>query len=312
VEISNGRVEVICPGTSNQGRPIWEAIAGNGDTPVIIHAEQHADEVLLTEGVLAALYHLATSDSEAVRRILENVTLHLFPRMNPDGHVQRTRVNHDPDAPEDDPEADIDQAATGLFTVEGQGWDPNRYHFFDWEESPLYDHMPDQYPENPVPEAQLLVDRSKEIGNEWIVDFHNKESPLTAYPENESVSASTFWPIAEGVPDGAQALSQQLCVSIYEHLESVLDDNIVHVSQYPGGTYEGISRNAHGLAGRGSVLFENAGGTLGDAEYRSRQIFEAALVSLDRTADGSLYDIDPSRAEAEIPADWDLDDQVRY
>lgn len=308
---SDRDVEITCPGTSNEGRPIWEAIIGSGDTAVIVHAEQHPDEVLLAEGVLAGLYHLALSDEEAVETILDNVTLHLFSRLNPDGHVNRTRVNDDPDAPEDDPEADIDEDGTGIFTVEGQGWDSNRYHFFDWEDSPLYQNFPDEYPENPVPETQLLIDRSEEIGNEWILDFHNKGSPLTEYPENESVSASTFWPIAEGVPDEAQELSQQMCVAIYEHLEEVMDEDIVHVSQYPGGTYTGIGRNGHGLAGRGSVLFENAGGTLGDSEYRSRQIFEAMLVVLAKTADGSLYEIDRNRADREIPADWDFEDQVR-
>lgn len=310
-DASDRAVEITCPGTSKQGRPIWEAIIGEGDTPVIVHAEQHPDEVLLTEGVLAGLYHLALSDSAAVEGILDEVTLHLFPRLNPDGHVQRTRVNHDPDAPEDDPDADIDADGTGIFTVEGQGWDSNRYHFFDWEESPLYENFPEEYPENPVPETQLLIDRSEEIDNEWVLDFHNKQSPLTEYPENESVSASTFWPIAEGVPDDAQELSQQMCVAIHEHLEDVMDDDLVHVSQYPGGTYRGIARNGHGLAGRGSVLFENAGGTLGDSEFRSRQIFEAMLVVLDRTADGSLYEIDRERADAEIPSDWDFEDQVR-
>lgn len=311
VAASDRAVEITCPGYSKQGRPIWEAIIGEGDTPVIVHAEQHPDEVLLTEGVLAGLYHLALSDSAAVEEILEEVTLHLFPRLNPDGHVQRTRVNHDPDAPEDDPDADIDEDGTGIFTVEGQGWDSNRYHFFDWEESPLYENFPEEYPENPVPEAQLLIDRSKEIDNEWVLDFHNKQSPLTKYPENESVSASTFWPIAEGVPDDAQEISQQMCVAIYDHLEDVMDENAVHVSQYPGGTYRGIARNGHGLAGRGSVLFENAGGTLGDGEFRSRQIFEAMLIVLSRTADGSLYEIDRERADVEIPADWDFEDQVR-
>jgi hypothetical protein len=310
-DASDRDVEISQPGTSNQGRPIWEAIVGTGDTSVIVHAEQHADEVLITEGVLAGLYHLALNDGERIDRILENVTLHLFPRLNPDGHVQRTRVNHDPDAPEDDSDADIDEDGTGVFTVEGQGWDSNRYHFFDWEESPLYENFPEEYPENPVPETQLLIDRSKEIDNEWILDFHNKESPLTEYPENESVSASTFWPIAEGVPDEAQELSQQMCVAIHEHLEDVMDDDVVHVSQYPGGTYRGIGRNGHGLAGRGSVLFENAGGTLGDAEYRSRQIFEAMMIVLARTGDGSLYEIDRERAEREIPSDWDFDDYVR-
>lgn len=310
-ERSERNVEINCPGTSNEGRPIWEATVGTGDTPVIVHAEQHADEVLLTEGVLAGFHHLALSKSEAVEQITENVTLHLFPRLSPDGHVQRTRVNYDPDAPEDDPDADIDADGTGIFTVEGQGWDPNRYHFFDWEESPLYQNFPEEYPENPVPETQLLIDRSEEIENEWVLDFHNKQSPLTEYPENESVSASTFWPIAEGVPDETQELSQQMCVAIYEHLEEAMDEDIVHVSQYPGGTYTGIARNGHGLAGRGSVLFENAGGTLGDAEYRSRQIFEAMLVVLARTANGSLYEIDRSRADVEIPADWDFEDQVR-
>lgn len=311
-DISDDLVEITCPGLSNQGLPIWEAIIGSGDTSVIIHAEQHPDEVLLTEGVLAALYHLATSDSDEVQQILDNVTLHLFPRLNPDGHIQRTRQNDDPDAPEPDPEDDIDDPDVGFFTVEGVGWDTNRHHFFNWEDSPLFQTFPDEYPENPVSETQLLIDRSIEIDNDWVIDFHNKGSPLTAYPENKSISASTFWPSADGVSDDTRQLSQQLCYSIYEHLEDVLDDDIVHVSQYPGGTYEGIARNGHGVAGRGSVLFENAGGTLGDAEFRSRQIFEASLVCLHRTADGSLYDIDPDLADEEIPADWDFEDSVRY
>lgn len=316
------RVSVTTIGTSNQGRPICSAAVGNGDTDVMAIAQQHGDEYITPEGMLAALKFL-TSDDDRAESLLNEVTVHLVPRVNPDGFVARQRYNVDTDAPERGESAGIFGADAGLFTAPeaGIGWDINRYHWFDWSESNLYQASPDEYPENPVPEARAIDDLIEEVDPHWIIDFHRQgeyvvDPDATFDPENPEaeseeeyppdpddtgagtiVTGSLFWPINEGVSENVQDLSKQVVSTIYDELTEF--DQATY-SRYPGGTYAGIARNAFGLSGRGSVLFELSAGTLGDREFRIRQVFEGLVAAVEATADDSLYEVDPDNVE-ELP-----------
>lgn len=324
-------------GESNQGRPIHSVSIGNPSCPsVMAIGQQHGNEFFMAEGLLAVAQFLTSGDPRATG-ILENRMVHLVPRVNPDGFVVPHRFNVDTDAPADDPESDIFGADTGIFAAEdpGVGWDVNRYNRHDWTEHELYQNYPDEYPENPVPEAVAVHEMMADVDPEWIIDFHRMGSFMVDYetewqgpewaldddepeePEEESDAwvppdpddpgdgfigtGAMLWPLHEDVDPEIREVSQQLVITMRDALIEP-DDELqrVEYARYPGGTYGGIARNGHALAGYGSVLVELAGGTLGDRLFRARQAFEAMLVSVEASADGSLYSVDADRVD-ELP-----------
>lgn len=321
-------VETI--GESNQGRPLYSVTVRDPEcedpTHVMAIASQHGDEIIVDEGMLSALQFLTSGDPRA-ERVLSQVAVHVVPRANPDGFVARQRFNVDTDAPANDPESDIFSADAGIFAAEdeGIGWDINRYNRHDWTEHELYQNFPDEYPENPVPEARALIGMVQDVDPEWIIDFHRQGSYVVDYesefdvedvlepdedeaPEGyppdpddpgagDIVTGSMFWPINPDVEEDVQDLSKRLVYTMYEKLSRY---DRANYTRYPGGTFAGIARNAHALAGHGSVLFELSAGTLGDREFRIRQAFEGLLAAVDATADGSLYDVDPESVD-ELP-----------
>ncbi|ADJ15384.1 M14 family zinc carboxypeptidase [Halalkalicoccus jeotgali] len=323
------RVSVEQIGESNQGRPLYSATVSKREAcpDVMVIAQQHGDEGIMAEGTLAALRFLAGGDRRA-ERILDGVSVHVVPRVNPDGFVARQRYNVDTDAPADDEGSDIFGADNGIFAAseEGIGWDINRYNRHEWTEHELYQNFPEEYPENPVPEARAIIDRVGEVEPDWIADFHrqgeyvvdyesefdleavldedNEEEEATDYPpdpddpgDGDIVTGSIFWPINPDVEEGVRDRSKQVVYTMYDALSELDGTNY---TRYPGGTFGGIARNGHALAGYGSVLFELSAGTLGDREFRIRQVFEAVLASAHATADGSLDDVDPEGVD-ELP-----------
>jgi hypothetical protein len=326
-------VSVTSLGKSTQGRPIWDITVGRGSTNVMAIAQQHGDELIMPEGTLAGVEFLATSDDPAVQQVRDKLTLHLVPRVNPDGFVAQQRYDVDTDAPEREG-ASIFGATIGLFAAGRPfiGWDINRYHWADWTDSDLYQNFPDKYPENPVAEARVLTEAVNEkIDPEWIIDYHRQGEYMVAeeatyYPEypdpsyeekyptiepypdryppdpddpggGNIVTSSVFWPANEDVDEDVRDFSKQLAYVMYDELTT---DSQANVTWYPGGTYPGISRNAHGLQGRGSVLFELAAGTFGSREYRVQHVAESLLAVAKATADGSVHNADPSNV-TDIP-----------
>jgi hypothetical protein len=332
-------------GESNQGRPLYSvAVEKHEHCPTVMAiAKQHGDEWLQSESLLGVVQFLTSGDSRA-ESMLDGVSVYLVPRVNPDGFVARHRFNVDTDAPADDPDSDIFGADTGIFAAsdEGVGWDINRYNRHTWTEHELYENFPDEYPENPVPEAVAVHNAMADVDPLWIIDFHRQgsyvvdyesefdlEEVLTADDDDDTDDAdddddmddeeeeemedyppdpddpgdadintgSVFWPINPDVSDDLVELSQQVVLSMTDHLTQ--DENVIY-TRYPGGDYGGIARNGHALAGYGSVLFELDSATLFDREFRARQTFEAVLAAAGATADGSLYEIDTGRVD-ELP-----------
>lgn len=75
--------------------PIWEAKIGHGDTNVHLITQIHGDEPAGTEAVLLILRHLSDGDTELVHNILDNITLTVIPRVNPDGAMFKTDTDGD-------------------------------------------------------------------------------------------------------------------------------------------------------------------------------------------------------------------------
>lgn len=284
-------------GTTNQGRDIYLVTADAGaDEDVVIITQQHGNEPTGTEAVLINLLSFLGNQGSRAGDILDAVSVHVVPRVNPDGFEAYQRYNVDPDAP-------ARNTGEGFYTAwqEGVGWDINRYHDPEWEDSVLYENHPDEYPENPVPEAVAVQEAVEAIDPLWIADIHNQGTYVDE--NNEMITSSIFWPINPGVAEEPQNLSKQLCWVMYDHVD---DFGYANITQYPGGTYQGIARNGYGLRGYGSVLVEIRGGVQTKSQgYLNRTALEEMTSMLVSTADGSLYDVDPALAETIPTRTWE-------
>jgi hypothetical protein len=291
-QTSKGLVQLEVIGKSNQGRDIYLAKAGNPENPaVMIITQQHGNEPMTTESALKLLKFLSTGSSQAMA-ILDNLYVLVVARVNPDGAELFHRYNDDSTAP-------ARNTSEGFYTswASGVGWDINRYHWVtDWEESTLFQNHPLDYPTNPVPEAQAVIDAFNAYTPEWIADFHHQGTYVT--DDGENITSSILWPRNEDVLDSIVILSKQLCVVIMDHMEKF---GFSVVTDYPGGTYAGIARNGYGLAGAGSILVELKGG-IGQKSGGMiiKHAYEQMMAILNATADGTLGSVDYSRAD-DIP-----------
>ena len=291
---SRGLMNLEVVGRSNQGRDIYLAKIGNpGKTPVMIISQQHGNEVINTEATLQLIQWLYSSPAAA--SIRNNLYVLLMPRVNPDGTENYVRQNYDPSAPPNN-------NSRGIFTggpAGLRGWDINRYHDMVWENSLLYRNFPAVYPTNPVPEALAVNGVTRRFNPIWTIDFHGQGQYLTA--DGRDIKASTLWPTAAAASPAAVTLSKKL-VTVTKQFSDQYP--LALITKYPGGTEEGISRNAYGIYGVGSVLIEIKGGGAYRTEpgYLVRYATDMMRNLLLRTADGSVFNADPNVADT-LPTD---------
>lgn len=89
---ASGMITVRNVGASFEGRPIRLISAGNGVTTVLLWSQMHGDEATATAAIADILnYLIRTKAGETTRELLEAVTIHFLPMLNPDGaaRVQR-------------------------------------------------------------------------------------------------------------------------------------------------------------------------------------------------------------------------------
>ena len=89
---SQGRVQVEVAGYSNQGRPIWSARVGEGDTVVLVQSQIHGNEPHGTIALVNTLRELGNSSARS-QRIREQITFVAIPRLNMDGGEVPRRQN---------------------------------------------------------------------------------------------------------------------------------------------------------------------------------------------------------------------------
>jgi hypothetical protein len=267
---SRGAVDVSEIGRSNQNRPVWSARVGNGPVRIMYVTQQHGNEPLGTPAALKFLESTGVGQSAWQRWLRSRVTVDVIVRANPDGSELNWRYNYDPDA---DPE----------YGEPGKGYDINRYH------------SPDLAPEdNPATEAGLIQRHFAEFDPDIMVDYHMQGRYRDA--RGEEITASVMWPTHPGVATDKVRLAKQVSVVA----QRAMDLAGANVSQYPGGNYEGIARNAYGLRGSGSVLIELS--AMGP-EHDQEQIASAwtSMIAIAQSgASGSLERVDPAWAE-QIP-----------
>jgi predicted deacylase len=289
------------PRTSNTGRAIPVATIGDGPRGIMVIAQQHGDEYVVSEGAVELIRELS-SNSASARAIREAVTVTVVPRVNVDGFdapVQDAFGNTPPWRQNFDP---FCLSGCPAFYEPGRGYDINRYHSY------LLDHPQDDpntptIDQNPVPEAvamRLLFDQRRP---QVVMDLHHQGSYVDA--DGDLITGSTFWPNATGTAaaigrsaEFAQAvkLSKKVVATLVTRLDQY---GFANISRYPGTLPPGIARNAYGLLGAGSVLFELRGDIGAKSNgYITKTAYHAAKSVVEALADGSLFDADTAIADA--------------
>lgn len=92
----NDRMDLRQLGTSaGRNDPIWEAKLGDGDTNIHVINQIHGDEPFGTEALLSIFRRLVDGESRLVDNILDNLSITVIPRANPDGAMYTEDENGD-------------------------------------------------------------------------------------------------------------------------------------------------------------------------------------------------------------------------
>ena len=285
--------------TSNSGRKVPYVVIGHGPTAVMIVAQQHGDEMETSDSAVNLVRTLSNNSMES-RTIRAALKVIVVPRVNVDGFdgkkadgtplTNATGTQIPPWRENWDPRFTVNPLPA--FYARGRGYDINRYHAFRPEcplDNPNYPNITtiagvstcesadlDTKPGssydlrlgNPVPEAKNIRRLNDEYKPVVVLDLHHQG---TRVHDGKMVTASTLYPTAVqtadrllGVDpaarqrfDKGQEMAKRVVVIIAQTLAQY---PYADLSRYPGGTEPGISRNAYGLLGAGSVLLELRGG----------------------------------------------------
>lgn len=316
---TKGTVDVDVAGYSNQGREIYEARVGTGDTVILIQSQIHGNENHGTEALLNLLGHLGGNTAEA-REIRENVTIVAVPRLNVDGGEHDTRQNHMSwdEVVEDFPQLEgVDPAWNYRATV--PGFDVNR----DFNPDLDYVPQPEDFPGNSAdtgwyitPEAQTMRDVYAGLESEfgivdYFVDLHNQwpcyAQEGTGNMSPLSISAKFIEdPTAFGDwPNFDYDASRRANVAVYDALQERGNSGFGHLTLYPQDTnLPGTALGSFALRGSATVLFETSSNTQSDGQKANgkliKQVETGVMGLITAVADGSIDSLDPEDYE-EIP-----------
>ena len=310
---SGGVVDVDVAGYSNQGREIYTARVGEGDTVVFVESQIHGNENHGTEALLDLLRRWggATPEAAALR---EEVTIVAIPRLNVDGGERDTRQNEMSWA---EVVADFPQLAgvqpSWNYNSRVQGFDVNR----DFHPDLDYVPQPEDFPGNSAdtgwyitPEAQTVRDvyrgLEEEFGTvDYFVDLHNQWS---CYATEDLENMSPLSISARFIDDPAEfgswpkfdmEASKRANVAVYEALQQYGQSGYGDLTLYPQDTnLPGTALGSFALRGSAVVLFETSSQTQYDGMKRNgmlRKQIEVGLGGLvDAVADGSIASKDPA------------------
>ena len=91
---ANNAFSVIKVGESIEGRALNLISIGSGKTNVLLWSQMHGNEPTATQAIFDILNFLASDDfQEEKKEILENLTIHFLPMLNPDGAERFQRRN---------------------------------------------------------------------------------------------------------------------------------------------------------------------------------------------------------------------------
>jgi predicted deacylase len=279
------------PLQSNTGRDIPVVTIGDGPTPVMFIANQHGDEFVVSTGMIEIIRAIS-GGSRAAQEIRDALTVTIVPRVNVDG-FDADVVDLDGNTPPWRENFDTSCPAFCEFYDTGRGYDINRYHSY-FESAFDHPYQPGPDTNNPVPEAIAMRLLWDERQPELVVDFHHQGTYVDE--DGRMIKSSVMWPNAEaeaarlGISEEfaeTVTLSKRIVSEMLVNLEQYGHAN---VTRYPSTETPGIARNAYGLLGSGSVLYEARGG-IGQRSrgYIAKEAYIAGMSVLTAAADGSLF-----------------------
>jgi hypothetical protein len=322
---------------SNSGRQIPYVVVGNGPTAVMIIAQQHGDEMETSDSAVNLVRTLSNSsmESKAIRNAL---TVIVVPRVNVDGFdgtnadgtplMGATGTTVPPWRQNWDPRFTVNPLPA--FYQRGRGYDINRYHAFRPEcplDNPNYPNLTtgvvscetqdldtsfpgnpyDLTKGNPVPEAKNIRWLSDKFKPVVVLDMHHQGTPVH---NGKMVTGSTLYPTAAATAtrllavdpnavtrfNAGQTMAKRVVVVVAQTLAQY---PYATLTRYPGGTEPGISRNAYGLLGAGSVLLELRGGIgTKSGGYIQKIGYHASMAIVREMAkDATLAAFDPALAD---------------
>lgn len=279
------------PLKSNTGREIPVVTIGDGPKSVMYIANQHGNEYVVSEGMISLARSISGNSPTAVA-LRDELTVTIVPRVNVDGFdADVTDLSGDttPWRQNYDPRCTV--APCDPFYEVGRGYDMNRYHSYTGN---AYDHpyIAGDDNLNPVPEAIAMRLLWEERKPELVIDFHHQGSYVDE--DGGMITGSTMWPNAEaeaaklGITDefAETVTKSKRAVSVI--LTELEQYGYANITRYPSTSTPGIARNAYGLLGSASVLFELRGGI--DAKsngYIAKTAEVAGMSVLEAVADGS-------------------------
>ena len=293
IEQSSGGVVDVDPAPlqSNLGRDIPVATIGSGPVDVMFIANQHGDEYVVSEGMLSIVRTLS-GNSQQAKQIRDALTVTIVPRVNVDGFdgdVVDTRGRTTPWRQNWDPTC----VAFCEFYQAGRGYDINRYHSYS---ASAYDHpyKPGADADNPVPEAIAMRLLWDERQPSVVVDFHHQGSYVD--DDGRLITGSIMWPNATEEAESlgiADEFAETITMSkraVSVMLTSLEQYGYANITRYPSTSTPGIARNAYGLLGSTSVLFEVRGGIGAKSNgYLAKHAEVSGMAVLTSAADGSLW-----------------------
>lgn len=319
------------PWTTNTLRSVPYVVIGTGPTAALIIAQQHGDEMETSDSAVALIRTLV-NNSAGSKLIRDRLTVIVVPRVNVDGFdgevTNATGTQTPPWRENYDPRFTVNPLPA--FYARGRGYDINRYHPFrpecpldnpnfpnittgvvSCETQDVDSHGPygiaDLARGNPVPEAKNIRWLNDQFSPVVALDMHHQG---TRVHDGKMVTGSTLWPTATATATRLLAVDANAVtrfnqgVDMAKRVVVIIAQTLAQypyadLSRYPGGTEPGISRNAYGLLGSGSVLLELRGGIgTKSGGYIQKIGYHASMAIVEELAkNATLSHVDPSLAE---------------
>jgi len=289
------------------GRLIPYVTIGNGPRKLMVVAQHHGDEPISSNGMISLIRALSSNAKEA-KFIRNELTVIVMPRVNIDGFD--ATLTGEPWRYNVDPNVCPSPTPCPPFYSRGRGYDTNRYNPYLTDYPEDNPNTPGADGDNPVPEALNIRAVYDAAGGadavEVMLDLHGQGTPLDA--NRDMVFSSTLWPTATPTADAIGVRPEfDAAAELSKRVISVAlmaRDKIAHAntSRYVGGPEPGINRNAYGLLGSASVLFEHRVVGQKAAGYMANISFRTVMAIVEALADGSLYTTSTERAEALVVA----------
>jgi hypothetical protein len=289
---------------------------------VLIEAQIHGGEPLGAEACLAVIKQLAGSGNPDIDEILENLTIWIIPRLNPegatyerDGELVQRRRNLQDWTPtewgllEDSPAPWYHRRAT---ETRAPGYDINRdsHPDLDFVLGPDSDHLPPGQSSLPgffvTPEARMVRDAYKELEPDVFIDLHHRGTNLISEEDN---SMCTLQILAQVVDLGREDypldpadldFSKQINAYVYQRLLEMGNSPFTGIQRYPHVNLPGTTLGTFSLNGSGIMLYELRSVTQKSSGMLIKQEIIGLMETLKGLADGSVFEVDPDLYD-EIP-----------